>query len=78
MGRAVSKHLKLVGFEVLAAVSTKMAVFWFVASCSLVEVYPEDSHLHLKLGSQSGRAAFCYQGGIESKMAAALIGCSRC
>jgi hypothetical protein len=28
-----------VGFEVLAAVSTKMAVFWFVAPCSLVEVY---------------------------------------
>jgi hypothetical protein len=28
-----------VGFEVLAAVSTKMAVFWVVARCSLVEVY---------------------------------------
>jgi hypothetical protein len=27
------------GFEVLSAVSTKMAVFWVVASCSLVEVY---------------------------------------
>jgi hypothetical protein len=28
-----------VGFEVLTAVSTKMAVFWVVAQCSLVEVY---------------------------------------
>jgi hypothetical protein len=26
-------------FEVLTAVSTKMAVFWVVAPCSLVEVY---------------------------------------
>jgi hypothetical protein len=26
------------GFEVLTAVSTKMAVFWVVAPCSLVEV----------------------------------------
>jgi hypothetical protein len=29
----------VVGFEVLTAVSTKMAVFWVVAPCSLVEVY---------------------------------------
>jgi hypothetical protein len=29
----------LVGFEVLMVVSTKMAVFWIVAPCSLVEVY---------------------------------------
>jgi hypothetical protein len=28
-----------VGFEVLTAVGTKMAVFWVVAPCSLVEVY---------------------------------------
>jgi hypothetical protein len=28
-----------VGFEVLTAVSTKMAVFWVVAPYSLVEVY---------------------------------------
>jgi hypothetical protein len=28
-----------VGFEVLTAVSMKMAVFWVVAPCSLVEVY---------------------------------------
>jgi hypothetical protein len=27
-----------VGFEILTAVSTKMAVFWVVAPCSLVEV----------------------------------------
>jgi hypothetical protein len=27
-----------VGFEVLTAVSTKMAVFWVVAPCRLVEV----------------------------------------
>jgi hypothetical protein len=30
---------KHVGFEVLTAVSSKMAVFWVVAPCSLVEVY---------------------------------------
>jgi hypothetical protein len=41
-----------VGFEVLTAVSIKMAVFWVVAPCSLVfyqttRCYnPEDSHLH--------------------------------
>jgi hypothetical protein len=29
----------LVGFEVLTAVSMKMAVFWVVAPCSLVEFY---------------------------------------
>jgi hypothetical protein len=29
---------------------------------------------HLKLGSQSGRVTFCYQGGIESLMAVGLIG----
>jgi hypothetical protein len=29
----------LVGFEVLTAVSKKMAVIWVVAPCSLVEVY---------------------------------------
>jgi hypothetical protein len=28
-----------VGFEVLTAVSMKMAVLWVVAPCSLVEVY---------------------------------------
>jgi hypothetical protein len=28
-----------VGFEVLTAVSTKLAVFWVVAPCSLVEIY---------------------------------------
>jgi hypothetical protein len=28
----------LVAFEVLTAVSTKMAVFWVVAPCSMVEV----------------------------------------
>jgi hypothetical protein len=28
------------GFEVLTAVSTKTAVFWVVAPCSLVEVLP--------------------------------------
>jgi hypothetical protein len=29
---------KIVGFEVLTVVGTKMAVFWVVASCSLVEL----------------------------------------
>jgi hypothetical protein len=29
----------IVEFEVLTAVSTKMAVFWVVAPCNLVEVY---------------------------------------
>jgi hypothetical protein len=27
-----------VGFEVLTAVGTKMAVFWVIAPCSLVEI----------------------------------------
>jgi hypothetical protein len=31
-----------VGFEVLTTVSTKMAVFWVVAPCSLAEVYQLD------------------------------------
>jgi hypothetical protein len=31
--------ISFVGFEVFTAVSTKMAVFWVVAPCSLVEVY---------------------------------------
>jgi hypothetical protein len=35
----IINKLKYVGFEVLTAVSTKMAVFWVVAPCSLVEVY---------------------------------------
>jgi hypothetical protein len=34
-----TKKIKGAGFEVLTAVSTKMAVFWVVAPCSLVEVY---------------------------------------
>jgi hypothetical protein len=53
-----------VGFEVFTAVSMKMAVFWVVAPCSLVELYqrfrgpcyqttrcynPEDNHLQLPL-----------------------------
>jgi hypothetical protein len=29
----------MIGFEVLTAVSAKMAVVWVVAPCSLVEVY---------------------------------------
>jgi hypothetical protein len=35
----MSHRSYLVGFEVLTAVSTKMAVLWVVAPCSLVEVY---------------------------------------
>jgi hypothetical protein len=31
--------LFLVGFDVLTAVGTKMAVFWVVAPCSLVKIY---------------------------------------
>jgi hypothetical protein len=34
-----SQFIYQLGFEVLTAVSTKMAVFWVVAPCSLVEVY---------------------------------------
>jgi hypothetical protein len=33
------KLQQVVGFEVLTAVSMKMAVLWVVAPCSLVEVY---------------------------------------
>jgi hypothetical protein len=43
------KMSMFVGFEVLTAVSTKMAVFWVVAPCSLVEVY------------QRFRGPFCLQ-----------------
>jgi hypothetical protein len=32
-------YLDTVGFEVLTAVSMKIAVFWVVAPCSLVEFY---------------------------------------
>jgi hypothetical protein len=35
----ITTNYYLVGFEVLTAVSTKMAVFSVVAPCSLVEVY---------------------------------------
>jgi hypothetical protein len=48
-----------VGFEVLTAVSMKMAVFWVVAPCSLVEVYPHfrgtccHHHQVLKKGSKA-------------------------
>jgi hypothetical protein len=35
----IYKRIQKVGFELLTAVSTKMAVFWVVAPCSLVEVY---------------------------------------
>jgi hypothetical protein len=49
----VPKHSQPVRFEVLTAASTKMAVFWVVAPCSLVKVYqtarrnnPEESHFH--------------------------------
>jgi hypothetical protein len=39
----------VVGFEVLTAASMKMALFWFVAPCCLVEVYRSSRgtcHLH--------------------------------
>jgi hypothetical protein len=36
---ATSTNISIAGFEVLMVVSTKMAVFWIVALCSLVEVY---------------------------------------
>jgi hypothetical protein len=32
-------HTYYIGFEVLTEVTTKMAAFWVVAPCSLVEVY---------------------------------------
>jgi hypothetical protein len=35
----MNKDYSRVGFEVLMAASMKMAVFWIVALCSLVEVY---------------------------------------
>jgi hypothetical protein len=35
----IFNYYKGVEFEVLAAVRTKMAVFWVVALCYLVEVY---------------------------------------
>jgi hypothetical protein len=38
LGLPLQTSLYIVGFGVLTAVSTKMAVFWAVAPCSLVEV----------------------------------------
>jgi hypothetical protein len=38
-GEASQDSCAPVGFEVLRLVSTKLAVFWVVAPCSLVEVY---------------------------------------
>jgi hypothetical protein len=32
------EHVDCVGFEVLVAVGMKMAVFWVVAPCSMVEI----------------------------------------
>jgi hypothetical protein len=49
---APSDSKSIVGFEVLMAVSTKMAVFWVVAPCSLVEVYQQGP---LKRSSTSTR-----------------------
>jgi hypothetical protein len=34
----LTNKINVVGFEVLMTVSTKMAVFWVVALCGLVEV----------------------------------------
>jgi hypothetical protein len=54
------------GFEVLTAVSTKMAVSWVVASCSLVNFYqttqrynPGDSNLNI-LKASLQFSAFCH------------------
>jgi hypothetical protein len=44
-------YLNPVGFEVLTAMSTKMAVFWVAAPCNLVEVYQrfrDPCYLHQK------------------------------
>jgi hypothetical protein len=38
--------INLVGFEVVTAVSTKIAFFWVVAPCSPVEVYRGPCCLH--------------------------------
>jgi hypothetical protein len=39
MKRKLRAIIDVIGFEVLTAVSMKIAVFWLVAPCSLVEVY---------------------------------------
>jgi hypothetical protein len=31
--------MKMLGFEVVTAVSTNMAVLWFVTPCSLIDIY---------------------------------------
>jgi hypothetical protein len=41
--------VRIVGFEVLTAVSMKIAVFWVVAPCSLVEVYSRSEVLRNSL-----------------------------
>jgi hypothetical protein len=39
MRKVMTKNMNIVEFEVLTAASTKIAVFWVVAPCSLVEVH---------------------------------------
>lgn len=38
----------VVGFEVLMALNTKMAVFWVAVLCSLVDVYLITQHYNLE------------------------------
>jgi hypothetical protein len=42
-GQLICNFNVYVGFEVLTAASMKMAVFWVVASCSVVEVWQRSS-----------------------------------
>jgi hypothetical protein len=57
-----------VGFEVLTAVSMKIAVFWVVAPCSLVEVYRRQQssynitvYMHLPLLQDSIQITYYFE-----------------
>jgi hypothetical protein len=45
MSNFLNIHTAKVGFEVLTTVSAKMAVFWVVAPCSLVEDSSPHTHI---------------------------------
>jgi hypothetical protein len=57
----IAKHINEVRFEVLTAVSMKMAVFWVVAPCSLVEVYRRFRALMMEAAGTSETLVYFYQ-----------------
>jgi hypothetical protein len=52
---------RVAGFEVLTAARNKMAVFWIVAPCSLVEVYQRLIALMMEAAGTSETLVNSYQ-----------------